>query len=439
MTELTRCPAYADLLVFADGDGAGLLAGHAPARCPRCSDRLADYAELREALQGLAGIERFSPATLNAALEAPPRISDGDATAQAVREVLAFTRNAGREAPGPAGARRLLTRARAHYFRDWPLATRLAREARRAAFTFPVADGRLARALSETLQAETTGSLGYCLISAGQFEEGLALLLNAHHRWTGLGDPLGLGNNLINLAIAYMYKKRLKTAEGCARQAISVLVAIGQTADVAGARQTLAIILGDLGKREEALREALQAATAYRKLGQPLHLGHALHTAAEHLFALRRNDEARTALGEARRLIEAQGDRLSTARCDWLLGRIECADPGFFTAGIARLDRAARDLAALDHWLEAVCLLCDKTALELGAGRLEPARRDFAELLSRLPADRINPWVSEAMLELHRLFERAETDALIRALGDFSQRLQSGESPVQPDGSETRH
>jgi tetratricopeptide (TPR) repeat protein len=236
-----------------------------------------------------------------------------------------------------------------------------------------------------------------------------------------------------------MYKKRLKTAERCARQAISVLGGIGQAAELAGARQTLAIILGDLGERDEALREAQDAAGAYRRLGQAMHLGHTLHTVADNLFALGRAGEARETLGEARRLIAAQGDELSAARCDWLLGRIECADPATFGEGLRILDRAAAALMAKDQWLETVCLLCDKAALELGAGLHAEARGDFAELLARLPADRVNPWVSEALLELHRLFEQAKTEALIRALGEFNRRLQSGEAPIQPDGSETRH
>jgi tetratricopeptide (TPR) repeat protein len=437
MTELTRCPAYEDLLVFADNGETAPLAGHAPDRCPRCSERLAEYATVREALQGLAGIELFSPAALNAAWdETAPDAGD----IAPVRELLAFARDPGCGAPALADARKLLAQARENFFRDWPRAAQLAAAARQAAFSAPAGETtRLARALGRSLQAETTGALGHCLVSSGKFEEGLALLLDAHHRWTGLGDPLGLGGNLINLAVAYMYKKRLKTAEGCARQAIAVLGAIGQEAEVAAARQALAIILGDLGERDEALREAQHAAGAFRKLGRPLPLGQTLHTVAGHLFALHRNDEALATVIEARRLIDAQGDRLSAARCDWLQGQIECDRPESFAAGIARLERAASALMALDQWLETVCLLCDKAALELGAGRLEEARRDFALLLSRLPADRVNSWVSEALLGLHRLFERAETDALIRALGEFNRRLQSGEAPVQTDGSETRH
>jgi len=390
---------------------------------------------VREALQGLAGIELYSPEALNAAWdETAPDAGD----IAPVRELLAFTRDPGCGAPALEGARRLIAQARENFYRDWPRAAQLAAAARQAAFS-PAGDARLARALGRSLQAETTGVLGYCLVSSGKFEEGLALLLDAHHRWTGLGDPLGLGGNLINLAIAYMYKKRLKTAEGCARQAIAVLGAISQEAEVAAARQALAVVLGDLGERDEALRESQHAAGAFRKLGRTLALGHTLHTVAGHLFALHRNDEALETIGEARRLVEAQGDRLSTARCDWTQGQIECGRPASFAAGIARLERAAQVLMALDQWLETVCLLCDKTALELGAGLHAEARRDFAQLLARLPADRVNPWVSGALLELHRLFERSETDALIRALGDFNRRLQSGEAPVQTDGSETRH
>lgn len=439
MTDATRCPAYADLLGYADQGETAPLAGHAPESCPRCRERLEEYAMMREALRGLGDIERFSPQALNAALAAEETAPEGGSTESAPWNVLAFTRNIGREAAELAAARRLLAEAREHYFRDWPLAARRAEAARQAAFSFPADGERIARALCEQLQAETTGVLGHCLVSCGKFEEGLALLIDAHHRWTDLGDPLGLGNNLINLAVAYMYKKRLKTAEGCARQAISVLSSVGQAAEVAGARQALSIILGDQGRQEEALQEALRAADAYRGFGLALRLGLTLHSAAEHLFALRRNAEARVTLDEARRLIEAHGDRLSTARCDWLLGRIECADPAAFAAGIARLGRAAEALMALDNWLETVCLLCDKTALELGAGEREAACRDFAELLTRLPADRVNPWVSESMLALHLLFEQAETDAIIRALGDFNRRLQAGDSPLQPDGSETRH
>jgi tetratricopeptide (TPR) repeat protein len=441
---MSSCPAYADLIWYADSRETKRLAGHDPEKCPCCRERLDEYREIRDALKGLAGIEVFSPETLKAALDdekkaekAPPR--NPAENNEAVGKVLAFIKDAERLAPGPARAKELLEQARKRYFKDWPKAEALAREARAAASLSGEGDNRMARALAASSQAEATGSLGYCLVQQGKHEEGLALLLDAHHRWAELGDPLGIGKNQTDLAIAYMYKKQLKDAEKYARQGIATLDGIGQTTEVAIGRQTLAIILSDLGKLDEALIEAMGAVATYREEEKPIPLGHALHSVSDYLFTLGRHAEARSTLKEARHLLESNGDRLSVARCDWLLGKIECADPATFSTGITLLDSAKTALLALDQWLEIVCLLCDKASLELGAGLREDARKDFDELLSHLPADRVNPWVSEAMAALNVLFERAKDDAFIRALGAFNHRLKAGDPPLRGDGAQTRH
>ena len=197
--------------------------------------------------------------------------------------------------------------------------------------------------------------------------------------------------------------------------------------------------LAGLKLGDKILLLALGAAATFIELEQPLRVGFSLHSAADYLFTLGRGIEARSALKEARHLLESNGDRLSVARCDWLMGKIECADPVTFSTGIALLDSAKAMFLTLDNWLETVCLLCDKASLELGAGMREDARKDFNEMLSHLPADRVNPWVSEAITALNALFERAENDAFIRALGAFNQRLKAGDSPMQGDGAETRH
>jgi hypothetical protein len=145
---------------------------------------------------------------------------------------------------------------------------------------------------------------------------------------------------------------------------------------------------------------------------------------------MRHHEEAIAAAQAAQHLFTELGHQTEAARCAWLCGRAQLAG-GNLEAGLKSLAEAREIFAAGGLWIEASLISCYEAEAELGAGRLNAARRRLEALCGKIPSDLQNGWVAEAVAKLQAALGQADIEPLEDALRGLTLRLNDGPAPVE--------
>jgi tetratricopeptide (TPR) repeat protein len=244
--------------------------------------------------------------------------------------------------------------------------------------------------------------------------------------WESLGDPVGLGGALSDLAVAWSMKGDLEQAEAAARAAYQNFSSVCQELEAAKARHVLAMVLMDRGRFAEAKAEIQQVIPVYRKRARLTDL--AMAHQIEGSVALQMGDAAfaAAAAAQAGTVFAKMENALDGARCTWLLGRAQIAGAGGLAQGLASLEKARRVFSGAGLWIESAMILCQAGGALVAAGDRTAARGRLEELERQLPADQANAWVSDAARALRERLaggDEASLSAEFHRLADALQRL----------------